>query len=122
MPASSQSSLVKRLRAFELRGGLAGAEAEIAGGAQIVAEPGDHRGVGADDDEVDRRGLGEGDDRGMVGDVEHDILGDAAGAAIAGRDEQLFEARRLRDGPGQRMFTATRTDHQYAHVRRASLC
>ncbi len=38
------------------------------------------------------------------------------GPGISGRDEDLFDSRRLTNFPGQRMFTAPAADHQYFHT------
>src|SRR5690606_31853138 len=74
----------KALGAFQLAGCLAGAEAGNAGSAHIVAQPGHHLRVGADDDEINRHQSAEVGYGLMVINVDDDIFGDGAGAAIAG--------------------------------------
>ena len=70
MPASAQSSLVKRLRAFELGRRPARPERLDARRREIVDEAGDQRRLGPDDDEIDPFGAGSRRDRRVIGDVE----------------------------------------------------
>ena len=73
MPNSAQSSLVKAFEPSSCAAALARPEGLDAGGGKIVDEAGDQRRLRADDDEIDRLRPAEGDDRGVVGDVERDI-------------------------------------------------
>ena len=94
--------LRERLRALELRGGLAGAEHRDAALAQRVGDTGDERSLGADHDEVDGVLVREVGDRGRVVRVEVDegrVLRDA-GVAGGGEDlvRGLLGAQREDDG------------------------
>ena len=67
--------LGERLAALQARGGRRRAEGADAEGAQRVAEPGDQRGLGADDHQVGLIGRRQGGDAADVVDAQRDQLG-----------------------------------------------
>jgi hypothetical protein len=113
--------LGEALGAFQLRGGLRGAEGRHACRTQAVGQPIDQRRFGADDDKADSAGLTEGDHRTVIGHIERHafrLLGDAG---ISGGGVEVREDRGLRQLPRQRMFAASRTQKQDIHGPSAQL-
>ena len=102
--------LGEALGAFQLRCIAAGAEYGDAHRADVVRKPVDQRRFGPDDDEFDRVAQAEIDHAAVILRVQRREFGIGRGARIAGRGVELFEPRRLRQPPCQRMFTATRSE------------
>ena len=104
------------LRAFELGGGLRGAENLQSGSAEGVDHAGRQRRFGADHGERDvfvaadkleqRRNL-------RQGHIDETVLG--RGAAVAGRDKHLRNAGRLREFPRQCVFASAGADDKDFH-------
>ena len=109
--------LGETLRPFEHRRGGGRAEGRDPGAAQRIGNPGDKRCLGADNDQVDRLRLGQGDDGGWIAGVDRAALGPALDPGIAGRGDQQCAAWRLRKPPRQRIFTAPRPEQQDIHER-----
>ena len=106
------------LRAFELGGGLRGAEDFQPGGAEGIDDARGQRRFGADHGECDvviaadefdqRRNRGQRQ-------VDEAVLGRRA--AVAGRDKHLRNTGRLRELPRQGVFASAGTDDKDFHVR-----
>ena len=103
------------LRGFELRGFLGRAENLQAAGAEDVDHAGGERRFRADDGEVDLVLLGEISQGFRVGDVDVFQLVLARRAGVAGGDENLLQAGRLRQAPGHGVLAAAGTDDEEFH-------
>ena len=114
-----EEGLGEGLGAFQLRGGAARAEAAQAARREQVGDARDQRAFRPDDRQRDALALRE--VRELLellrtdGYVAHLRLARRAG--IAGRDEHLGDARRLRAFPGQRMLAAAAADNEYLDAR-----
>src|SRR5260370_18726144 len=80
-----------------------------------VDDAGDERRLRPDDDEIDGIRLAEGEDGGVIGNVEADIRRERCGARIAGRDEQLRQPWALGERPSERMLAPTGTEEEDVH-------
>ena len=111
------------LGTFELCRGLGWPEATQAGGAETVHHPQHQRYFGTDDGEINFVALCELQQTVHILGGNRDILalGLARGAGIAGRDEDLLHARRLRRFPRQRVFASAAADDQHLHNAESSL-
>src|SRR3546814_4616747 len=84
--------------------------------AQSIGEPRDERGFGADDDEIDRVRLYDGEQAGdVVGGNAH-AFGIRFDPRVARRGIELGAAWRLCQLPAERMFAAPRSEQQDIHV------
>ena len=73
------------------------------------------RQLGADDGEAGLLGFGEADHGVEVFEIDGDAAGNLGHAAIAGRANDLSDARAALDSPGQSMFAASGTKDQDFH-------
>ena len=104
------------LRALELRRGLDRAEDREPRGAERVDDARRERRLRTDDGERDLLLAREGDELGDGGqrDVRERRLARRAG--VAGRDEHLRHARRLRELPRERVLAAAAADDEDVHA------
>ncbi len=103
------------LGAFQLRGGLGGAEDAQAAGAEDIDDAGRQRRFRADHGQVDVFLLGEIGQGVDVGERQVFQLRLARRAGIAGRDQHLLQARRLGQAPGEGVFAAAGADDENLH-------
>ncbi len=113
--------LGEALGAFQLGGGLRGAEHRHARGPQRIRQPVHQRRFGADHHEVDDVALAEGDDPCVIAHIERDARGFLGDAGISGGGVELGQTRGLRQRPCQRMFAAPRPQKQDIHGPSAQL-
>ena len=109
---AGHEALGEILGAFELRGCLGRAEDAQAAGAEDIDDAGGQRRFRTDDGQVDvlaRRRVGQ---RVDVGDGQVLQLVLARRAGVAGGDQNLLQAGRLGETPGQRVFAAAGTDDE----------
>ena len=109
--------LCETLAPFQLRGGGRGSEGGDAGGAQGIGDPGDERGLGTDDDQVDGLGVGQSDDGFDIAGVDRMAGRPARDPGIAGGGDQRGAAWRLRKPLRERIFAAPRPEQQELHER-----
>ena len=107
--------LGKGLGAFQLGGGLGGAEDAQAVGAELVHHPCRQRAFGAYDREADLFLLGPGPQFGDIGQRQIVQAVGAGGAAIARSHMHHLDLGRLRQLPGQGVFTATAANDENLH-------
>ncbi len=107
--------LGKALARFEHGGGARGTKDAQAALAEGVDNAEGERQLRADDGEGGLLGLGEADHGVEVFEIDGNAAGDLGHAAVAGRANDFRDARAARNGPGQRMFAASRTKDQDFH-------
>ena len=113
MPAAKR--LGKGLRAFEPGRRLARTEGFDSFRRQMIDNSSDERRLGTDHDEINRHHLAKGDNRGMIGHIEHDGLPQTGHAGIARRDEKRREQRTFRKRDGDGMFPSAGTKKKNIH-------
>ena len=101
--------------AFKLRGGLAGAEAGNAFGADFIGKAQGQRDFGADHDEVDGKLAADCDDFVHVFGGDGQAFRDVCDARVARGAIKFLAQGRLGKGPAQSMFTTTRADDEDFH-------
>lgn len=80
-----------------------------------VHDAGGERVIRADDREVDLFAFYKFDDRGVVGDGDGNIPGDARGAGVSRRAIDFRDPWRLRELPRERVLTTPGTDDEDLH-------
>src|SRR4051812_41151019 len=101
------------LRALDLRRGRARPEHRDPALPQLVAQPGDERRLGADDDQI-RAQLG--CERPDVGRPHRMAVRERRDAGVAGRRVQLGQRRAARGGPGECVLATARSDDEHLHA------
>ena len=97
----AEQVLAEDLAAFQLGGGLAGAEDPQPGVLEGIDDAGGQRGLGPDDRQADLVLLGELDQGGKVVDGDGDVLAVEGRAGVARGHEHAVRAGTLGDLPGQ---------------------
>ena len=98
-------------RAFQAGGRRARPETGDAGGVQPVDQAGDQGLFGADHDKIDRLVAGQGKQAVEIVGGHRPAVGDARHTGVAGRRQDLADAGRLADFPGQRVFAPAAADN-----------
>ena len=118
IPANSITCFANVLDELDSRGCGGRTEDGHASLDACVGHAGRGRGIGADDHQVHRAFRRKTGDRGRIGGIDGDVLGNLSGAPVARRDDHRHIGRIATAGPGQRMLASAGSDDEdptYSH-------
>ena len=120
-PVPDHEVLGERLRGLEPCGRGGGAEDTQTLGAEEIDDPHGQRIIGADHGQIDRLGLGQGDQSGQIGGGHRVVRGQGGCSRISGGAVEALHPRALGELPDQGVLAAARTDHQDIHSERMTV-